>query len=59
MHVFLKKCAWASEIPPILERMQGDLEPKELKTIDNPPHDVLDGQGFISIGLDVEEQRLG
>ena len=49
---------WTPKIPPIFERMRDELSAMELKFIDNPPHVVLDGQGFISIGLDVEQQHL-
>ena len=49
---------WTPKIPPIFERMRGDLWVMELKFVDNPPHNVLDGQGFISIGLGVEHPHL-
>ena len=49
---------WTPKIPPIFERMRGDLWVMELKFVDNSPHNELDGQGFISIGLGVVLQHL-
>ena len=49
---------WTPQIPPIFERMRGDLRVMELKFVDNSPHNVLDGQCFISIGLGVVLQHL-